>query len=173
MAFYNLCLWIVLIWSIYMLLHCSLFCSIFLCAFSNACLRKVAICKVFGHYPSVLYLLLLIISKFYLQLHHLMNTLIANETNSLVSNFFICICRVLWNLVHLTCDQIQEASNVDGRWCIKSGAGQITSFKGLLLSRWTLHAAKIVYFFFGLANYLNLVISVPGLLYFTFTTSLE
>lgn len=101
-----------------------------------------------GHYPSILYLLLLIISKFYLQLHHLMNTLIANETNSLVSNFFICICRVLWNLVHLTCDQIQEASNVDGRWCIKSGAGQITSFKGLLLSRWTLHAAKIVYFFF-------------------------
>ncbi|KMT16438.1 hypothetical protein BVRB_3g050620 isoform B [Beta vulgaris subsp. vulgaris] len=44
------------------------------------------------------------------KLHHLMNTLIANETNSL------------------------EASNVDGRWCIKSGAGQITSFKGLLLS---------------------------------------
>ncbi|XP_021652858.2 uncharacterized protein LOC110644409 isoform X3 [Hevea brasiliensis] len=27
-----------------------------------------------------------------------------------------------------------EASNVDGRWCIKSGTNQLTSFKGLLLS---------------------------------------
>ncbi|XP_062152962.1 uncharacterized protein LOC133861237 [Alnus glutinosa] len=27
-----------------------------------------------------------------------------------------------------------EVSNIDGRWCIKSGADQLTSFKGLLLS---------------------------------------
>jgi hypothetical protein len=26
-------------------------------------------------------------------------------------------------------------SNIDGKWCIKSGADQLTSFKGLLLSR--------------------------------------
>ncbi|XP_021762554.1 uncharacterized protein LOC110727298 isoform X1 [Chenopodium quinoa] len=47
------------------------------------------------------------------KLHQLMNTLIANETNKTSS---------------------LEASNVDGRWCIRSGARQLTSFKGLLLS---------------------------------------
>lgn len=28
-----------------------------------------------------------------------------------------------------------EVSNIDGRWCINSGTGQLTSFNGLLLSR--------------------------------------
>lgn len=50
------------------------------------------------------------------KLHQLMNTLIANETNSMSS---------------------LEASNVNGRWCIRSGASQITSFNGLLLSSGT------------------------------------
>ncbi|XP_021858703.1 uncharacterized protein [Spinacia oleracea] len=47
------------------------------------------------------------------KLNQLMNNLIANETNETSS---------------------LEASNVDGRWCIRSGARQLTSFKGLLLS---------------------------------------
>ncbi|XP_057546484.1 uncharacterized protein LOC130825331 [Amaranthus tricolor] len=47
------------------------------------------------------------------KLRQLLNSLIANETNNTSS---------------------LEASNVDGRWCIRSGAHQVTSFKGLLLS---------------------------------------
>lgn len=30
---------------------------------------------------------------------------------------------------------VQEVSNIDGRWCIKSGADQLKGVKGLLLSR--------------------------------------
>ncbi|XP_074320378.1 uncharacterized protein LOC141657140 isoform X2 [Silene latifolia] len=47
------------------------------------------------------------------KLYQLMNTLISNEAD---------------NTTFL------EASNVGGRWCIRSGAGQTTNFKGLLLS---------------------------------------
>ncbi|KAH9603325.1 hypothetical protein KSS87_020345, partial [Heliosperma pusillum] len=47
------------------------------------------------------------------QLYQLMNTLISNEADNTTS---------------------LEASNVGGRWCIRSGAGQTTNFKGLLLS---------------------------------------
>ncbi|XP_077233538.1 DNA mismatch repair protein MutS, type 2 isoform X2 [Tasmannia lanceolata] len=47
------------------------------------------------------------------KLHQLMDNLIRNELNDTSS---------------------LEVSNIDGRWCIKSGADQLTTFKGLLLS---------------------------------------
>lgn len=48
------------------------------------------------------------------KLSQLMNAIIANESNGTKS---------------------LEASNIDGRWCIKSGIGPMTNFNGLLLSR--------------------------------------
>ncbi|KAK9756725.1 hypothetical protein RND81_01G116900 [Saponaria officinalis] len=47
------------------------------------------------------------------KLYQLINTLISNEEDNTTS---------------------LEASNVGGRWCIRSRAGQVTNFKGLLLS---------------------------------------
>ncbi|OMO97727.1 hypothetical protein COLO4_14395 [Corchorus olitorius] len=47
------------------------------------------------------------------KLHQLMDNLIRNETKEA---------------------SLLEASNIDGRWCIRSGTDQLTSFKGLLLS---------------------------------------
>ena len=70
-----------------------------------------------------------------------MDNLIRNETKeaSLLVKFicsptyalsifmvFILISTVLF---------VQEASNINGRWCIRSGTDQLTGFKGLLLSR--------------------------------------
>ncbi|KAK8481618.1 hypothetical protein V6N13_077196 [Hibiscus sabdariffa] len=48
------------------------------------------------------------------KLHQLMDNIIRNETKDAV---------------------LMASSNVDGRWCIRSGNDQPTSFKGLLLSR--------------------------------------
>ncbi|KAL9225106.1 hypothetical protein vseg_001068 [Gypsophila vaccaria] len=47
------------------------------------------------------------------KLYQLINTLISNEADNTTS---------------------LEASNIGGRWCIRSRAGQVTNFKGLLLS---------------------------------------
>ncbi|XP_059434871.1 uncharacterized protein LOC132167853 [Corylus avellana] len=47
------------------------------------------------------------------KIYDLMDSLIRNEKNE---------------------TPFMEVSNIDGRWCIKSGADQLTSFKGLLLS---------------------------------------
>ncbi|XWS50244.1 hypothetical protein CRYUN_Cryun12cG0071700 [Craigia yunnanensis] len=47
------------------------------------------------------------------KLHQLMDNLIRNETKEA---------------------SLLEASNINGRWCIRSGTDQLTSFKGLLLS---------------------------------------
>lgn len=37
---------------------------------------------------------------------------------------------------------VQEVYNIDGRWCIRSIADQLTSFKGLLLPRSVKQARK-------------------------------